>query len=425
MYVTGLKNYWKLSRNLHKPLSQLQERQWDDFCALVRFAYEKVPFYRRLYHQAHFSPSDLKSPEDVRLIPTIHKKLLQEADPNGLIASGFQRQKLVHKHTSGSSGAPFDVYYTAEDRIYRTLLHLRILFHNGMGFFDRMLQISDARNVPKFRYGFQKLRILPKDFLFCGDPPKQQLDLIAKTKPEVIYSYASNMVLLAAEVRQLGKLPHQPRLIFTTGELMTPDHRKVINEAFKTQIRDIYGIVEMGDVAWQCPVVSGYHLNIDSFFVEIESNGQAAQPGQTGRLIITNLHSRAMPFIRYEVGDVLTAPREDPCSCGCTFPRIDVIAGREDDWLYSADGKRVSSMIFIIASVPGVAQYRIIQRALNYLIVEVMPGHNYNRETLERVKHHVQELMGEGTMVDVHKVDHIPRQAGKIRSVISEIGKQS
>jgi phenylacetate-CoA ligase len=423
MYLNALKTYLQLKANLRRPLAKLREQQWRDFRDLVAFAYEKVPFYRQLYHHNHFSPNDLKSRSDIGFIPIIKKSHLLEAQPNDLIASGYDLRKLKCKHTSGSSGVPLNVYYTPEYRIYRTLLHLRILFHNGMGFFDRMVQICDARNVPDFRYGFQRLGILPKDFLYCGDPPEQQLVKFAEFKPKVVYSYASNMVLLAAEVRREGYLAHHPDLIFTTGEMLTPDQRQVVDQAFQTRLRDIYAMVEMGDVSWQCPILKGYHVNMDSFLVEVLQHGEPVRPGEIGRLVITNLHSKAMPFIRYDIGDVLSAPTDEPCPCGCTFPRIEVVQGKADDWLYTTDGKQVSSMAFIIASIPGVKQYRVIQHSMNFLTVEILPAHNFTPDTLQKVKKHVLEVVGEDMVVQVNTVDNIPMQAGKIRSVISELGK--
>ncbi len=425
MYLTGIKTYLNLKNNLTRPLDELKAEQWRTFKNMVSYAYQRVPFYRKLYDEAGFSPDQLRELSDLRLVPRTNKALFQEADPEELIAVDFKLSKLHRKRTSGSSGSPLNVYYTAEDRIYRTLIHLRILFHNGMTFRDKMVHISDSRNVPSFRYAFQKIGFLPKDFIYAADPGDQQLVQLARIKPAIIYSYASSMVLLSSEIEKFGNCPIHPKLVITTGELLNPDDRELINQAFCVKLRDIYGLVEMGDVAWQCPEINGYHLNIDSFLTEFLDNGEPVKAGQPGRLCITNLHSRAMPFIRFDVEDVLTAPHEEPCPCGCTFPRIDVLQGRADDWLYSADGKRISPLIFVIASIPGVQQYRMIQKALDLLIVEILPGPGFAEETLKRAVDHVVEVMGPGIRVEAVKVDSISQQAGKMRRVISEINHKS
>jgi phenylacetate-CoA ligase len=421
MYLTGLLTYRRLMRNLKRPPADLKKEQWDAFRDLVRFAYENVPFYRWHYDRAGFHPRDLKSPEDIHRVPPTRKALFQQTDPQECIATGYRLDRLVRKRTSGSTGSPLNVYYTPGDRIYRTILHLRILFFNGMSLRDRMAHISDSRDVPDYRYGFQKLGFLPKEFVYAADSAAQQLENLRKIDPAVVYSYASSMVLLASEIMHTGDGPIRPKLIFTTGELLNPADRKLINDAFSVQLRDIYGIVEMGDVAWQCPALQGYHLNVDAFLAEVLKNGNPVFPGEEGYLTITNLHSRAMPIIRYEVGDVIAAPNEEPCSCGCTFPRIDVLQGRADDWLYTPDGKRISPLIFVVASIPGVLQYRMIQKTYDRLIVEILPGPGYSDETLKKTAEHVIEVMGPGVNVEVVEVDEIPRQSGKMRRVISEI----
>lgn len=421
MYIIGLKTYFRLMGNLKRPLDALKDRQWRVFCDLVKFAYEHVPFYRDLYNQAKFLPEALKNPSDLTIVPLTRKAMFQQADPQQFLARGNQLEKLVSKRTSGSSGFPLMIYYTPEDRVYRTLLHLRILFANGMGFRDHMVQISDKRNFPDYRYKFQKLGFLPKDFIYCGDHADQQLNVLTAMNPAVIYSYTSSLVLIANEVRRRGKCPIQPKLIFTTGELMTPYDRENIEEAFSVPPHDIYGIVEMGDMAWQCSECNGYHLNMDSCLAEVLVNGRPAEAGEVGSLVITNLHSRVMPFIRYEVGDIITAPRNTPCSCGCNFPRVDVVQGRADDWLYAADGKRISPMDITIARVTGVQQYRVIQKRINYLVVEIVPGLGFSTETLKGVEQHLREVIGHGVQIEIQRVDQIPRQSGKIRSVFCEI----
>lgn len=418
MYLTGISTYLRLRRNLNKSLEQLKTEQWKAFCDTVRYAYLNVAFYKDLYDRVGFSPDDLKTPDDVQYVPITRKSMFQQEELRRLIAAEYSVENLVQKRTSGTSGSPLNVYFTPKDRIYRTLLHLRGLFVNGMTLRDRMAHISDSRSAPDYRYLFQKLGFLQKEFVYAAEPPDKQLELLKKIEPAVIYSYASSMVLLASEIERIGECPLAPKLIFTTGELLNPDDRELIDRTFSVRLRDLFGLIEMGDVAWQCSELKGYHLNIDSFLVEVEPEDGA----EDGRLIVTNLHSRAMPFIRYELDDMVTLPVDDPCPCGCPFPRIDVIKGRADDWLYSVDGKKVSPLVFVIASVPGVMQYRMIQKRFDHLVVEILPGDGFDGQTLERIKAHVIEVMGNGLQVDVNKVDKIPKeQSGKLRRVISEI----
>ena len=190
MYMTGIRTYFQLRRNLYKSLDQLTAEQWQKFCSLVRHAYHNVPFYQDLYNSAGFSPNDLRTPDDVVSVPITQKSMFQQENLNRLLAQGFAPEKLLRKRTSGTSGSPLTVYFTPENRVYRTLLHLRILFFNGMKLMDQMAQISDNRDFPEYRYLFQKLGFLPKEFVYAADPPEKQLELLKQINPSVIYGYS-------------------------------------------------------------------------------------------------------------------------------------------------------------------------------------------------------------------------------------------
>lgn len=413
----------QLEKNLKRSSSQLRKEQWVKFCNIVNFAWLRVPLYQRHFEKAGFHPSALISFDNIRNIPKIQKTTLQLAELSDCIANIYKLSQLVKGRTSGSSGHPLDVYYTKEDWIYRTLIHLRILLSNGMKFRDKIAHISDTRHLSDFKYFFQRLGFLSKAFVFIGDDAYLQLRKLSRIRPSVIYSYPSNMTLLADAIKAMPICPIKPRMIFTTAELLTMEDRQIIESTFHAPLYDIYGAVEMGDIAWQCPYQNGYHVNIDSFLIEVETDGRPSLPGEPGNLVITNLHSMAMPFIRYELNDIVTVPEEESCPCGCTFPRIRVLNGRSDDWLYTADGKRVSPLVFVIASIPGVGQYRVLQKAYDHLIVEILPGRDFNKHTLNLVRDHVIDVMGTNQRIEVRRKEHIPRESGKIRRVISDIPK--
>ncbi len=79
-------------------------------------------------------------------------------------------------------------------------------------------------------------------------------------------------------------------------------------------------------------------------------------------------------------------------------------------------------MIFVIASIPGVQQYRMIQEAYDRLVVQILPGEGFSQDTLTRVKEHVLQVMGSGIKVEAVRVDSLPKEtSGKMRRVISKI----
>ena len=145
--------------------------------------------------------------------------------------------------------------------------------------------------------------------------------------------------------------------------LLTPEQRRLIGSAFG-DVRDVYGAVEFGDIAWECERHEGYHVNADCLVVELLRDGRPALQGEAGEVVCTSLQSYAMPLIRYRLGDegVFSTDR---CGCRRGLPLLKVISGRADDCIHLPDGGLISprALVSALAYIEGVRQYRIAQEA--------------------------------------------------------------
>src|SRR5205085_8745738 len=84
---------------------------------------------------------------------------------------------------------------------------------------------------------------------------------------------------------------------------------------------------------------------------EKDGTTRAARPGETGEVVITDLHNLAQPLIRYVGGDSAVARPAVPCKCGRTLPRIGPIEGRVTDTLRDGRGNPVNGLLFSILFV--------------------------------------------------------------------------
>lgn len=117
------------------------------------------------------------------------------------------------------------------------------------------------------------------------------------------------------------------RQIISQSERVTPGQRALCRKAFGATIIDRYSCEETGWIALQCPVHEHLHLLGATTLVEIvDGEGQPCPVGVPGRVLVTSLHSFAMPIIRYELGDI--AEWGAPCTCGMTLPVIARMWGR-------------------------------------------------------------------------------------------------
>jgi hypothetical protein len=192
---------------------------------------------------------------------------------------------------------------------------------------------------------FERRVVLPRTTLPPIEPaPGLQLAavldfLLAKitaAEPLLLRAYPIYLLWLADRLRQTGqRLPGLER-VCPFGGMTSPRMIARLEKGFGVPFADLYGTSELGAVAASCGQAPGMHVFEDAFIVEVLRNGQPVAPGEAGRIVVTDLTNRAMPLIRYDVGD---AGRLWPeaCACGRRTARLEVL-GRVPEVLDTARG---------------------------------------------------------------------------------------
>jgi phenylacetate-CoA ligase len=181
----------------------------------------------------------------------------------------------------------------------------------------------------------------------------------------------------------------------------------------------------------ECEAHDGLHVSMEKLIVEIlvknpDGSWRTAAPGETGEVVITDLHNLAVPFIRYQTGDQAIAREQTPCSCGRTLDRIGPIDGRLTETLRDGQGNRVSGLIFNILFVyitEHVRQFQAVQRADSSLVLRVVLPEGQTRLNQEAAGF-ARDYIGKylpGIRFDIDVVDEIATTAaGKRRLVVVE-----
>lgn len=423
MIVGALRRLMDLRRNVWRRPAELEAIQVRKLRALVQHAYAKVPYYRRLFDEAGVQPERIQSIEDLAQIPITSKADLRVAKGE-MIAEGLDLARCRVVRTSGSTGMPLTLYINEQEKLQRTLVNLRILSENGFRFTDSLAYIGDPRHFPTLRYWFQRLGILRRHYLSIFDDPRDQLEQLQRHEPAVLYSYPTQLALLAKLVIERGMRCLRPKLVFTSAEVLIPQARRLIQQAFGVDPVDVYGCIEVGDIAWQCPEHTDFHVNSDALIVEIIQDGHWAAPGERGEIVVTSLDTLTLPLIRYRLGDVGVWSSQ-PCPCGRSLPILRELAGRQDDFVILEDGRTFSPRLFTLilrSLVEEIAQYAVRQTQPDKLLVQVVAGPGFTRCTPETIVKQIQKQVGQGLEVKVEVVTEIERdRSGKIRSVVSTL----
>ena len=317
---------------------QMRELQGERLVALVRRAYDNVPFYRAKMEKAGLTPADIRGMEDLPKLPFTTKQDLRDAYPYKAFATPMSEVKRIHA-SSGTTGTATVVGYTAEDldnwaeSVARALVSVGASAEDivhvsyGYGLFTGGLGLHD---------GADKLgcAVIP----VSSGNTKRQLQILRDFRPSVIACTPSYALYLGDELMEAGIDPSELNLKYGIfgAEPWTDEMREEIEKRLGLKAYNIYGLSEVAGpgVACECTARGGMHIQHDFYYPEIV-DPETLLPlpdGEYGELCFTCLNKHAVPLIRYRTRDITTLTHE-VCACGRTTPRMGRVSGRTDDML--------------------------------------------------------------------------------------------
>ncbi|MDZ5810526.1 hypothetical protein U4E84_04065 [Halorubrum sp. AD140] len=251
----------------------------------------------------------------------------------------------------------------------------------------------------------------------------EYLDQIKEFEPEFIDGYPSSIRYCAQRAIETGRDIEIPAC-FPTAEMLREEDREIIEEGLSTKVYNQYGSTESAAIVTECS--SGQmHVNPEIGIVEVlDENGETVSEGEVGELVLTALNNRAMPLIRYRIGDMARGPpsyRE--CECGREMQIIKEIIGRQDEVVVTEDGRRVPMLSYnIFKYTENVDESRIVQEAVDEFVLQIVPADGYTDEQAQIAIKKLRDRVGKDVNVEVQTLDSIPRtDAGKFRAVVSNV----
>jgi len=200
-------------------------------------------------------------------------------------------------------------------------------------------------------------------------------------RPHIIVAYAGSIFLFARFLCERGLAPCYPlRGIISSAEMITPVMRTMVERVFQRPVFDRYGNREFGAVAAECGAHSGLHVNEADCLVEV---GGADPFHADGPIRVTYLKNWAMPFIRYDTGDLGRILSDQPCGCGRETLRLAPVSGRQSDAIRTAAGKIIHGEYFthLLYGAAGVREFQFIQEQPHaYCLRVVADTHDEARE---------------------------------------------
>jgi len=422
--------YWReLEKTQYLSQTELLSRQWERMNTIIRFSYDNNMFYRKRFDRAGLHPDSIQTSADLAKIPILTKNEIQN-NADEMISRGFKKDDLFQYKTGGSTGKSLVIYMTEDCSEMRNACARRHDRWSGWEVGEHIGAVWGNPAIP------QNLREKMKSWLVA---PCIYLDTMSvsdeavldfalrwrKAKPSLLYGHAHSLYVLALYARELGIDTIRPRGIISTSMMLMPHERKVIEEVFGVKVFDRYGCEEVSLIASECEAHNGMHLNIEHLHIEfIRDDGKHADPGEPGKIVVTDLMNQAMPFIRYRVEDV-GVPMSGMCPCGRGLPLMKEVVGRTADFLVKKDGTRVAGVSLIentLTRLPGIGQMQIVQESLDRIVINIVRGSGYEDSAGQALEKYFHDLFGHDVKVDLVQTNEIkPEPSGKYRFSICKL----
>ncbi len=334
--------------------------------------------------------------------------------------------------TSGSTGEPVTLWRTQVNLLHWLAQTMRWHLWDEADFSGRLATIRALMPISGVAENWGNPITLFADTgpllrIDIEDDISKQLDALIAFKPTSLIIYPSNLEAMLVEMEARGcKLPSLKR-VRTLGETLSDEVRKRAKRQLSAHVSDCYTSEEFGYVALQCPESGLYHVMAESLIVEVlDEAGRACADGQTGRLVITDLHNFATPMIRYETGDyAIAGPKA--CACGRGLPSLRKVLGRTRNMIIKPDGTRHWPMTGYkkFRDIAPIVQYQMVQNAVDAIDMRLVTERPLTAAEEAALRAHLSKTLGLGIDVTfIYFEGRLPLNAnGKFEEFLSLIGE--
>lgn len=402
--------WWSADQARAYQLSELQR-----ICGL---AYQRTPYYRRLFDEAGLHPDSIRSVEDLRRFPTIDRHTLAEhLGEMCAVSPGSPRVDYVS--TGGTGGMPLRFYIGADrsqiEYAYLVAGWRRAGFALGMSLAVLRGGVVPARrNGMRHEYDALLRRHLYSSFHMSEAQMHRYLEHLRGIGPCFLHVYPSTGSTLARFIRRAElDPPSNIRGVLCESEVLYPAQRRLIEETFQCRCFSSYGLTEKVALGAQCEYGREYHVWPTYSFVELldEQGRSVTISGQRGEIVGTGFINTVVPFIRYRTGDYATYVADACQACGRAHMLLGEIRGhRVQEFLVAADGSEISwaALNMHDDTFEQVHRFQFYQSTPGRAILRIVPAPGFTNADRRRVQAHLGVKFDGRLIFAIETVDTIP-----------------
>lgn len=414
---------------------QIREFQMRELRKVLNQAASYCPYYQRTFAQAGFRPDKFQSPEDLDRCPFLEKRDLIDHLPE-MVSSAFPASARLYITTGGSTGVPVGFYLHKGISRPKEQAFLETMWKRG-GFFDgarlallRGHVTSSKADGKISSYDATRDWLMLSSYHLTLDRLPLYLEELERFKPDLLYTYPSAALQLAEYLEASGQTWRLPlRGILCGSERITIPQKRLLRRVFGCRAYSWYGHSERVILAAEGAETELCYFVPQYGFVEF---GPKTDEGLR-EVIGTSFHNMVMPLIRYRTGDYVRLADEsdgkndalpDPTVREYPWRAVVEIAGREQEFLVTATGRKISLTAFnmhdaifdhlyavqFFQEEPGRAEFRYVA------------GPNFHSSRLEQIEAGIRRKLGDDFQIGFRAVAEVERTAaGKHRWLVSKL----
>ena len=367
---------YKKYKNLGRcSLTQLVDHQTKETKKIISYAYENHEFYRNLYDAHNVAPKDFTDLSDLQKFPKVTKAMLRA----GLAAGEFSiPENATWLSTSGSSGEPFPFPLDKLGARMRAACKLKTAEWYGKPMGTPWANVWREKNLSAAQKLTSRLLERKTSVSFysgsmsdsnklTGARLQTMIDQINNSHVRVVEGYVSALALIADYALSTKQRFESVEVVVTGAEYLSSKARRLIAKAFGAVVLNRYGGTEIGLMA---------HENLDGHLVAMSERlvfetKKITENQNLSEVIITDFTNKAMPFIRYAVGDEVADMALSDSEI--FYGDVPEIVGRTNDFFPMPDGSLLTSHIWhVFFRDKPVKQFQVIQDSSYAILVRVV-----------------------------------------------------
>ncbi len=414
---------------------RLRQAQFLQAAELLRHARRTVPYYGKRFERIGWRYGRPLTEDIWSGLPLLGREDIQDAGER-LHSRALPKShgKSGYVSTSGSTGKPVKVVTTDMTNAMWHAFTFRDYIWRRFDFGGKLVAIRhDAKNNAGYPGGKQArswgrsrgapIPTGPAAMLSITTPVASQVEWLTRQDPEYLLTYPSNLEAMLRYCREEKISFPTLRDVQTMSELLSPAIRELCREVWGVPISDMYTCQEAGYIALQCPDQEHYHAQAENMIVEVlKEDGSAAQPGETGRVVVTHLHNFASPLIRYDIGDF--AEVGGACACGRGLPVLNRLIGRVRGMITLPNGDQFWPFFGNqkFNEIVDIRQYQVVQKTRDSLEMKIVADDKLSPEDEDKLRDILIDRLGYPFTIAFTYFDEIPRGAsGKFEDFKSEL----